>query len=290
MESPIKLFHQCKKKAPPDAMWAWKEARLFDITSVVNDFFRKDDSFSKADDFQALTPPFPVTWLEYSYPESIWNDEDVALYRTLLHKDLSPQDMRFGALCVLQDVEDVPDLRWDIQMGLYAAAGNKIFVEGEFVLRLTLDERGDIGWLERPTGFSKGARGIFVKNEHPISPFPMDLFLPYLYSLMLLNCRNVSTQENTQKRTLKRRKNRKVQTRTVETRYHTLVVKPMRSRGGNGAGTGGHKAMHVRRGAFRDYRENGLFGRHKGIYYFGPTVVGSKQDGAVEKDYQVRVK
>ena len=90
MQSPIKLFHQCKKRVTPDSAWAWKEAKLFDITDVVDRFFSKDDSFSRADDFQALTPPFPVTWLEYSYPQSIWSKEDVALYRMLLHRDLKP--------------------------------------------------------------------------------------------------------------------------------------------------------------------------------------------------------
>lgn len=49
------------------------------------------------------------------------------------------------------------------------------------------------------------------------------------------------------------------------------------------------KRMHTRAGGFRNYTENGLFGKHKGIFYFRPTTAGRGDLGFVGKEITVDV-
>lgn len=66
--------------------------------------------------------------------------------------------------------------------------------------------------------------------------------------------------------------------------WHELVV-----HGGSNAlrstiGIGEPLALHWVRGHFKDYRETGLFGRAKGVYWWSPHLAG-KADRVVLKDY-----
>jgi len=47
------------------------------------------------------------------------------------------------------------------------------------------------------------------------------------------------------------------------------------------------KALHICRGHFKDYRTEGLFGKHKGMYWLSDHVRGHPRQGLVLKDYNV---
>jgi hypothetical protein len=54
-------------------------------------------------------------------------------------------------------------------------------------------------------------------------------------------------------------------------------------------GDGSTPRLHKKRGHMKDYRRgSGLFGRYKGIWYWGPMLAGSKDEGVVVSDYEVR--
>jgi hypothetical protein len=54
-------------------------------------------------------------------------------------------------------------------------------------------------------------------------------------------------------------------------------------------GDGTTPRRHKKRGHIKDYRGGkGLFGRYKGIWYWGPTLAGSEEEGVVVSDYEVR--
>ena len=45
---------------------------------------------------------------------------------------------------------------------------------------------------------------------------------------------------------------------------------------------------HKKRGHMKDYRGGkGLFGRYKGVWYWGPTLAGSAEEGIIVSDYEV---
>lgn len=76
-------------------------------------------------------------------------------------------------------------------------------------------------------------------------------------------------------------------------RYHTLEIEPMRKvlrdEGGMGPnGEGLKQALHICRGHFKDYRQRGLFGKLKGLYWWDQHARGDVEQGVVEKDYAVK--
>ena len=53
-------------------------------------------------------------------------------------------------------------------------------------------------------------------------------------------------------------------------------------------GSGTTPRRHKKRGHMKDYRGGkGLFGRYKGVWYWGPTLAGSEEEGIVVSDYKV---
>jgi hypothetical protein len=47
------------------------------------------------------------------------------------------------------------------------------------------------------------------------------------------------------------------------------------------------QALHICRGHFKDYRQSGLFGRHKGVFWWDMAARGSAEQGIVDKDYRI---
>ena len=74
-------------------------------------------------------------------------------------------------------------------------------------------------------------------------------------------------------------------------KFYTLEIDPMKEtlrREGNVETVGLAKALHICRGHFKDYRQSGLFGKIKGIFWWGPALRGSPEHGTVVKDYAVK--
>ena len=48
------------------------------------------------------------------------------------------------------------------------------------------------------------------------------------------------------------------------------------------------RRLHAKRGHIKDYRKgNGLFGRYKGVWYWGPQLAGDEAEGIVMSDYKM---
>jgi hypothetical protein len=75
-------------------------------------------------------------------------------------------------------------------------------------------------------------------------------------------------------------------------RFYVLNIEPMKKvlkTEGKAAETGLKKAVHICRGHFKDYREHGLFGKYKGLYWWDMHVKGNKESGIVDKEYSVKL-
>ena len=73
-------------------------------------------------------------------------------------------------------------------------------------------------------------------------------------------------------------------------RYHVLEIEPLKRilrTEGKSEETGLKRALHICRGHFKDYREHGLFGKFKDIYWWDSQVRGNLSEGIVNKDYSV---
>jgi hypothetical protein len=106
----------------------------------------------------------------------------------------------------------------------------------------------------------------------------------------LSNCRNVRAAEQSPPAPLSRRHAERHGRPLL--RYYTLDIEPMRKAlrtEGRLDEVGLKRALHLCRGHFKDYREGGgLFGRHKGLYWWDANVRGSASEGVVAKDYRIK--
>lgn len=110
-------------------------------------------------------------------------------------------------------------------------------------------------------------------------------------ALSLLHCKNVRTVDHRPNPKVNRKRQRKGKKPLLS--YKTLEVtaspiKPNSNTEETTVTAGSKKRRHTVRGHFRDYRKgNGLFGKHKGIYWTGPMLRGHAEEGFVVKDYEV---
>lgn len=110
-----------------------------------------------------------------------------------------------------------------------------------------------------------------------------------LLTVQFMHCKNVKLVENTIKTQQQKPKNKK---KIPTIKYYTLNIEPLKEilrNEGNIEHNGFKKALHICRGHFKTYNENGLFGKVKGTFWFPQHIKGSKDEGEVVKDYKVIV-
>lgn len=100
----------------------------------------------------------------------------------------------------------------------------------------------------------------------------------------ILNCKNVTAVENTHKKKLSHKKGK---TKPEFFTYKTLALKPTGKKQENQASKGlWDNRIHLCRGHFKTYtKDNPLFGRIVGTYWWQPSIRGNKKKGVVMKDY-----
>lgn len=131
----------------------------------------------------------------------------------------------------------------------------------------------------------------FKEKEEQIDELD-SLILPCLMALTFLNCKNVHTTEKeppleTSIRHRKRHGVPLVKYKTLQISTMTGIIQAAKASRSASAGDGDSSPLHICRGHFKDYRERGLFGRHKGIYWWDNQMRGSITRGVVFKDYEV---
>lgn len=132
---------------------------------------------------------------------------------------------------------------------------------------------------------------------HPGSREPMPsavglldaLLVPFALALSLMHCKNVELVRKPQNPKLARAYRRRHQEPLLT--YHVLDIEPMKRvlrDEGDSECSGLRHALHICRGHFKDYRQRGLFGKHKGLFWWESHLRGSADVGTVIKDYRVR--
>lgn len=114
---------------------------------------------------------------------------------------------------------------------------------------------------------------------------------PVFFAISLMHCKNTELVDIPIPPKVKQNRKRKGQHPGVE--YKTLEIDPMKTQVRNeqaGDESEIDRALHICRGHFKDYRENGMFGKdsHKGVYWFEQHARGTKEAGEVRKDYEVK--
>ena len=109
-------------------------------------------------------------------------------------------------------------------------------------------------------------------------------------TLAMLNCANIGTVEHKAPDAFQKARQKSGKRPLVS--YHSVRVDldktPRQIAADNLPGDGTTPRRHKKRGHMKDYRKGqGLFGRYKGVWYWGPTLAGSEEEGVVVSDYEV---
>jgi hypothetical protein len=116
------------------------------------------------------------------------------------------------------------------------------------------------------------------------------IWFPGLLAISFCHCKNVTIRaaETVPEKLARRQKERG---RLPGLAYKVLEIGPMKAvleRTQTEHATGLKRALHICRGHFALYEDNGLFGKYKGRFWIPQHLRGSIQQGAIEKTYDVK--
>jgi hypothetical protein len=108
-------------------------------------------------------------------------------------------------------------------------------------------------------------------------------------TLAMMNCENIETVPATVPEAFQKARVRRGKKPLVA--YHTVRVdmeKTPRSIQRTALEGEGATRLHEKRGHMKDYRKGkGLFGKYRGLWYWGPQLAGVESEGVVISDYQI---
>ena len=259
-----------------------RKAAPFVIDNVTEYVFATSSKADwDTDDYPCLTPPFPLVWLETKRPSCINHGPSLLRSgRKQISSDHMPEHWGLGF-----QSERLPDKGWQVSAMLVLEQRKGEFTVPGYFLFMTLDEQGLIKEYDPTFTLPEG----FDEQQAADNTGIMTIWSrPALLALSFCHCKNVRTAEVTPPPKLSKAHERRHKKPLV--RYHTLEIDPMREilrREGGSDKVGLQQALHICRGHFKDYRESGLFGRNKGLYWWDQHLRGQAQEGTVLKDYRV---
>lgn len=290
------LFEEMQKRdLPESARGALDHCEVISADNVAEVYYLSEQiDWDIVDDFPNCAPPFQHFFIEYSPPQ--YGNYKEGFRQSLSHM----HNMRFGLLfnCHNMSEERFPavfdksiyakNARWIYEIVLFGNGPNK---NAHCAWFLNIDETGRVALLENGNayGFVTDKKLVEYLAGHGLVENPSDVFVMHLHVALLaisfMHCKNVTLVSNIPHKSPSGRNKHK-----PKITYKTLEIEPMKKvlrSEGDSDHVGIKKALHICRGHFKDYREHGLFGRNKDIYWWDGHVRGSVQNGIVNKDYNV---
>lgn len=234
----------------------------------IEDYARRYVQEIRATKLPCIAPPFPNFILESNGPNGRW-----------------------AALCVGHEFNDIdfsvfPELegkdpRWDIELIVFSYArgftkpivmyGDELFLnpDGLYIM-----------------DYSVGLTADKTGNNDSIGEWMIGISC---LAISFMHCKNVI--QHTVDPPPKLSKRHKERHGRPLFSYRVLEIEPMKQvlrSEGHSEEIGLAKALHICRGHFKDYRERGLFGKNKGLYWWDQYARGSIEMGVAAKDYAVK--
>jgi hypothetical protein len=282
------------------------------IDNVANYYWEGTPETWAITDFPSLAPPWPLTFLEYRAPSKIIDREGSTPF------DREALGQHFGIL--LDSVEAGTDItfrpqlpgtlarilpghredlvppagegiKWMQEASVFSELHGDIALVGTFAWGLNDDgvfheAWKDLGGLPFLAPFSPN---MSFEEKMPLAHSCWCYLAPALLAISFIHCRNTVIRDVEPESPRLRKANLK-RGKPPYVRYKTLEIEPIKkvlSVQGNAAATGLKHALHICRGHFKDYREHGLFGKYKDLYWWDMHVRGHLKEGLVIKDYAI---
>lgn len=277
-----------------------EQAQCIEASNVAR-FFEKSYATSQEAfdgfwrDLKCLAPPFPRTFVEWDAPLGI----TFAKRMGVLFMATKPEETQEVARRFLGDNAQATPKAIDRALSKNPAF---VYLTLDFVEFENKDLR-NVSGLRGP--YHIGVIAVGTEGEvldswvshgalHAISEREsMQLAMASLVgwsTLAMMNCQNIATDLVEAPEKFQRSRTRHGKLPLVS--YRTIRVDASKNpRGFVAESSGeGNQRLHQRRGHMKDYRKGkGLFGRYKGLWYWGPALAGSGAEGVVVSDYQVAV-
>jgi hypothetical protein len=279
-----------------------RDAPIIAADSVCEYFYTGTDQelWEIDKDFPNLAPPWGMFWIEARHPSAIVS----AVHGRTEWSAQRPSS--WGAMFLAFDLRDPatprpfapPEgARWLLMASPYwefKAEGAIVpLMKCAFAVKddgtsFSYDEWGPPVFTTDATLQRRYARALKDGGGQAYVESTMSSVDPLLLAISFMHCKNVHLRDVVPPEKLNKRRVERNGTPFV--RYHELEIEPMRrvlATEGRSGEVGTKAALHICRGHFRDYRMNGLFGKHKGLFWFDQHVRGSTESGIVAKDYRI---
>ena len=258
--------------------------------------------------FPQLAPPFPMAFYEYTLPpwmyDTLFTDAENGAPRALnqvgvLVTAVETSDIHVNASehsplsSVLSECKIGLPPKWYLCIELFAGdRTDRIPWSPVLRVGLTVDADGALACDPR---YGIWALDDRITDNSAIEQHRFWTLMPLVYPALLANsflhCRNVSTEEHVPSAKLNKAYLRRHGLPLF--RYKTLTIEPMKRilrKEGQVEANGLSKALYICRGHFKDYRESaGLFGKHKGLFWWDMHARGALDHGVVVKDYAIKL-
>lgn len=289
------------------------------ITAAARWYYEDNsqEDWDYRDDYPAITPPFPLMWMEYESPRFINSNNNIIQ----VPKEID--SIGCMSICIgIKEGMGREVIAQDVlrRMVTDAAASMSIPLTGEVYMdsrrnQAALDAGREARWI--------GIWKLFVSTQAGRLN-PMETVAAYVdengqmitenylvwgardrleylkklgassaalgaffFATSLMHAKNVSLESVAVPDAIRRRR---IKDKKPCLTFKVLQINPIRqqvARDGSG-GSGAKRAMHIVRGHFKDYRNGGgLFGKMKGLYWWDMHVAGDIANGQVVKDYAI---
>lgn len=300
------------------ATWFFDDTKNIIVEPLMLETPHKVFAWKWDGDFPAVIPPFPVTWMEYKIPK--WISDIVDANDTFTEVGNNIDTMGYLIRAEPLRSEDGWLITWESWRMLNARLER---MERSGAFGRWLDDRFDNWegslhpWWKMTAKCTRqgelitdsilyefdGDGDYFVETEATIEQRRQDTneteywlhgyeiwgtFHPVLFATSLMHAKNVYLVDSPLPPAVAKRRRREGKPAIT---FKTLTIESMRKQAAamtDGGNVGAKRAMHIVRGHFKDYRNSGgLFGKHKGLYWWDMRVAGDEHAGKVIKDYRI---
>ena len=189
----------------------------------------------------------------------------------------------------------IPDAKWMVTVSCAFQFSAEVFILLDSLLAYFVDDKAQMMTsLMNNRSFNLDFL-VGEENQQKVYKELMTLSVDHLtYTAMALNllgCKNISSEESPAGPAIQRKRAKHGKEPLTTFRTLTYAV-PGQAPGKQTykkliEHAGERRAFHTVPGMTRDYTENGLFGKFKGIFYFKAHTRGTKDAGEIVKDYKV---
>ena len=271
----MSLLKTLIRQADENGVEVLRHCEFINIDQVALYYYMEEKQIWQWEDFFNVAPPFASMFFEYVVPE----------YINLGNREIEKTNAAGVHWGYIVNAIEHPccEPRWELYTNAFTGgAGGWSRHWASCVL--PVNDGGEFN------AAIFGKRKILWDREvgeemiEKLGKAPTDFLDPLLLALQFMNCRGVELVDATPKQ-----KKRKARNRWRGITWKRLVIHPAIEKIRQESGHSGLRlGLHVCRGHFKDYRESGLFGQHKGVYWWHEQARGAARYGITLKDYEIK--